>query len=413
VAPLSWYLGGILGEEIPAGDVAVAVLAEDHIGTGDGEHVALDFIAVKLLFLDGLPRTCIGHAGDHLVHGGHKKSAGAAAGVEDHIVGPYVQEFAEEFADVRRGEDNAQRLSVSAGVVHEFSVEAPDEVFRGGAVLEAFEDAVAKEFGVIFERGLAEGSVYGIQFFRGPDDGEFAHEFVPLGVGPDVGCLEPALYGIIDLLAVGVHPVANEIVHAEKLIVQGQEDAGHDKGLVLVFQGTICAKVLVKLRRVLEDFFGGLFHVCLFVQDGPGVVFANVPAVQRGKGLNVGEGHIGFSVVHVDRCDPVMFFVAGDADGEDFFKVAVLGNVFGVEIRAVHGVIDDGRGIGIKDAAVLEFYVPVKIGLVFHNENEVVDDGHVFGVSGVSCPALGRGGKGLVDFLHGAALGCVFNPGFF
>lgn len=76
------HLCWILFQKIFAFDVTVAIFPENHIGSSNSKHIALEFKAVQLLLLDILTlvliSTCLF---EHMVHGCNKETGSAAAGI--------------------------------------------------------------------------------------------------------------------------------------------------------------------------------------------------------------------------------------------------------------------------------------------------------------------------------------------
>ena len=111
---LHLYLSGFLAQKIATFEIAVAILAQNHVRCGDGKHVALKLEAMKLLLLDVLLlRIRISHH-QHSVHGRNQKSCRSARRVEHGIVRLNIHQLAHQIADVTGRQNDAERLSIAA-----------------------------------------------------------------------------------------------------------------------------------------------------------------------------------------------------------------------------------------------------------------------------------------------------------
>lgn len=408
---LQLHLRRVLAQEVAALQVAVAILAQNHVRGCHGEHVALKLIAVELLLLDVLllrVRIC---QHQHPVHGRNQESRRATSRVEHRVSRLYVHQLAHQVADVAGRQDDAQRLPVTARIAHKLAVEAPDEVLAGLLVLDVTEHVLVQELRVEFQRRLAQRLVYLVQAEAGLQDGELRQQLVLLRIRPHVGARQAGADCVHQLVAVAVSRqlVAGQRANrktAELNLVQRQKDARHHQRLVLVLQRAVCTQVLMQLRRILQNLLRGLLDVGRLLQDVARVILVDVLLGKRDERLDVRQLLVTLAVIHPQRRDDVVLRVAGDTDGEHLLERGVLRYMLRVEIRAVHGVIGHGLHARVDDARIGQLNLLVHIGLVLNDENEIADDSRIFRVPGVAGPTLRSAFQRLVDFLHIAAL-CI------
>ena len=142
---------------------------------------------MNLILLDELALIIVGGL-KHTAHGGDKKTSRTATRVEDDIIGLEVDEVAEQFGDVSRGQDYAQALPVAAAVADEFAVEASEVIFRRIAY-NRVENVIGNELRKKFERRLAEVAVDGVEQRAVFNQAELTEHAFLLDFGADVGAL--------------------------------------------------------------------------------------------------------------------------------------------------------------------------------------------------------------------------------
>ena len=411
---LHLYLRRVLAQKIAAFEIAVAVLAQNHVRSGDGKHVALKLEAVKLLLLDVLLLRIRIRQSQHPVHGGNQKSCRSARRVEYGIVRLNIHQLAHQIADVTGRQNDAQRLPVAAGIAHELAVEAADEVLAGLLVLDIAEHVLVQELRVELQRRLAKRLAHFVQPETGLQDGKLRQQLVLLRIRTHVGARQASTNRIHQLVAVTVarQLVARQRVNrkAAKLnLIQRKQNTGNNQRLVLVLQRAVRAQILMQFRCILQNLLRGLLDVGRLLQNIPGVILTDVLLGERDERLDVGQLLVTLAVIHPQGRDDVVFRIARNADREYLLERRVLRNMLRIEIRAVHCVIGHGFHARVDDARIGQLNLLVHVGLVLDNEDKIADNRRVLGVSGVTGAALRGAFQRFVDFLHVAALGVETN----
>ena len=72
-----------------------------------------------------------------------------------------------------------------------------------------------------------------------------------------------------------------------------------------------------------------------------------------------------------------MLCITGNTDSKYFFEVAVLGDMFRIEISAIHSVIRDRLCACIDNASIGEFYVLICIGFILNDDGWFITNNHV------------------------------------
>lgn len=93
-------------------------------------HVLLVFDAVQTflsIFLFGFAI----RLRKHVMHCRNQKACGARTGVQNYVIVFDGYQVAKQISNVLRRENNPQRLTIAAGIRHEFTIEAPKVIFGG------------------------------------------------------------------------------------------------------------------------------------------------------------------------------------------------------------------------------------------------------------------------------------------
>ena len=408
---LELHLRRILTQEIAAFQIAVAVLAKNHIRSGDSEHVALQLEPVQLLLLDIALLGVRVSQRQHAVHRRNQESGRSACRVEHGVVCLDVHQIAHQVADMARREHDAQRLPVTARIAHELAVEPTDEVLAGLLILDVLEHVLIQELGIELQRGLAQRIVHLVQTETRLQNRELGQQLVLLRIRPDIRTGQTCPDGIHQLIAVTVSGqlVASQGVDVEPAeldFIQCEQDTGHDERLVLVFQRAVCTQILVQLRRILQNLLGRLLDIRRLLENVTRVILRDVLLREPCERLDILQLLVSLAVIHPQRRDDMMLRIAGNTDGEHLLERAVLRDVLRIEVRTVHGIVGHGLHTGVDDSRIGQFNLLVNVGFVFDDKHEITDDSRIFGIPSLAGTAFRRAFQRLVNLFDIASL-CI------
>ena len=109
----------------------------------------------------------------------------------------------------------------------------------------------------------------------------------------------------------------------------------------------------------------------------------------------------------------MMLLVAGHANSKNLLERAVLSDMLRIEICTVYRIVSHSLDFDINDAILCQLLLFIKVRLVFDDNNVIIDDRHIFGITSLAGSALRCRLQCLVQLFNVTALSIIFDTALF